>query len=675
MSSRSGGRERSYRPALDGVRAVAVLAVIAYHVNALLPAGFLGVDVFFVLSGYLITALLVQERLAHGRLRLAEFWARRARRLLPALLIVLAVTAVVTAYSAPVATFDARRSDIISTLLYAANWHFIATDQSYFATFSGVSPLRHMWSLAIEEQFYLVWPLVIGAALAVPTVRRNPAKLAFWILAAALASAIAMAVLYDAANPSRAYFGTDTRAHALLVGCALALLASAYPRMLDSEGAAALARRWWPLVVALLAIALLTFDDEGGFYYHGGSLLFALTVAAALWVVEAAPRSAPAALLSTAPLRWVGMTSYGLYLWHWPILVWIGDPRTGVDPLPTQLAELGLTFAIAALSFYAVERPIREGRAPWIGFSRRRLVLATVVSFELVWFAAILGTTITSSNSAIAGGLRDRSDRACPPSSRAYGTAGRYSWCARAEPATPRAPVIATAGDSTARALDPGLMTLAQARGWGYVQAAQGGCSFLPLLLPNTTERAEVESKRECVTEIPRILADVAAARRPDIWIVADRVLVAAPLMLPDGRIVRSGPERETRIEASLRATLRRLMAGGAQVVIVKTPPVAEPADCVLKTREKGCDNPSFTLRDVPTRRLDSIYRRVLPSLGQGAAYIPLDDVLCPRAGRCRAAVGGVLARYDAIHYSATFSRRIVPVIVERAGRAGISFR
>jgi peptidoglycan/LPS O-acetylase OafA/YrhL len=452
----------TYRPALDGVRAVAVVAVIAYHVTSVLPAGFLGVDVFFVLSGYLITTLLLRERLAHGRVRFAEFWARRARRLLPAALLLLAVTALVTAYDAPVATFDERRADLISTLLYAANWHFIATDQSYFATFAGVSPLRHMWSLAIEEQFYVAWPLIVAAAMTSPTARRDPAKLALWVLAAAVASAVLMAAMYDAENPSRSYFGTDTRAHALLVGCVLAVVVAARPQLLAAPAARKLAERAWPIVVGLLAAAFVTFSDQGGVYYHGGSLLFALAVAALLWVVEAAPRSVLAALLSTAPFRWVGMTSYGLYLWHWPILVWIGDPRAGFDPLSTQVAEIGLTVTAAAASFYLLERPIRAGRAPWIGTSRRRLVIATVISFELVWFAAVMSTTITSSNSAIARGLKDLSDTPCPAGSPAVGTAGRFSWCFRtAATSTGDGTVIATIGDSTARALDPGLMTLA----------------------------------------------------------------------------------------------------------------------------------------------------------------------------------------------------------------------
>src|SRR3954451_1760632 len=164
----TGATGRGYRPALDGVRAVAVLAVIAYHVSDKKPSGgFLGVDVFFVLSGYLITSLLLEERAARGSMRLAGFWARRARRLLPAVLLLVAVCAVVVARIDPAATFAARRDDMLSTLAYVANWHFIASDQSYFALATDASPMRHMWSLAIEEQYYALWPLIVLVALAV----------------------------------------------------------------------------------------------------------------------------------------------------------------------------------------------------------------------------------------------------------------------------------------------------------------------------------------------------------------------------------------------------------------------------------------------------------------------------------------------------------------------------
>ena len=662
-----------YRPALDGVRAVAVIAVIAYHVSSLLPAGFLGVDIFFVLSGYLITSLLLRDGLEHGRVRLAEFWARRARRLLPALLALLAVTAVVTAYDAPVSTFGERRGDLISTLLYVANWHFIATDQSYFATFAGVSPLRHMWSLAIEEQFYVVWPLVMGAVLAAPAARRDPAKLALWALAAAVVSTVAMALVYDPANPSRSYFGTDTRAHELLVGCALAMLLAGRPGLHAGPAAAALARRAWPPVVALLAVALVTFDDQGGVYYQGGSLAFALAVAALLWVVEADPRSAPAALLSIAPLRWIGVVSYGLYLWHWPIVVWIGDPRAGADPLTTQLAEVALTVVVAAVSFYALERPIRSGRAPWLGFSRRRLVLATLVCFELVWLLAVMGTIVTTSNSAVARGLHDSSDATCPAGSPRLGPGGRFEWCLRIAPVPAGGPVIATAGDSTARALDPGLRVVAADRGWGYVQAAQGGCSFTALLMPSAVSPAAVASGRACVAYVPQVHAQVAERTDPTVWIVADRVLTVVPVVQDDGRVLRAGGLRDALIVRATRDALRRLRSGGAQVVVVGTPPVAEPADCVLKRRAAACDNVSFSRRDPVTTHAEQVVRRVVRQFGAGVVYVDIDDLLCPRV-RCPALVGGVLARYDGLHYSATFSRRLVPQIVARAQHQGIEF-
>jgi peptidoglycan/LPS O-acetylase OafA/YrhL len=179
-----------YRPALDGVRAIAVLAVIVYHLNTHLPGGFLGVDVFFVLSGYLITTLLLRELAATGSVRLSQFWARRARRLLPAVLLLLAVVAIVVARSAPLSTLAARRDDMLSTLLYVANWHFIASDQSYFTIYTGASPLRHMWSLAIEEQFYLLWPLLLLGAWRLFGGSR---RLLLWLIGAGIAvSTLAM---------------------------------------------------------------------------------------------------------------------------------------------------------------------------------------------------------------------------------------------------------------------------------------------------------------------------------------------------------------------------------------------------------------------------------------------------------------------------------------------------
>ncbi|HLZ37365.1 MAG TPA: acyltransferase, partial [Mycobacteriales bacterium] len=207
----AGGRLR----ALDGVRGLAVLAVLFFHAG--MPwahGGFLGVDTFFVLSGYLITVLLLREWRETGGVSLRRFWARRARRLLPALLLVLAALA---AYAAtlPTEVRPRLRGDALATLGYVANWRFIFSGQSYFDQFSQPSPLRHMWSLAIEEQFYLVWPLVVFACLRLGRGRRR--ILVGVAAAGVVVSTLVMAALYDSTDPSRAYYGTDSRMHTILI--------------------------------------------------------------------------------------------------------------------------------------------------------------------------------------------------------------------------------------------------------------------------------------------------------------------------------------------------------------------------------------------------------------------------------------------------------------------------
>ena len=220
-----------YEPALDGVRAFAVLAVIGYHADVhSLRGGFLGVDVFFVLSGYLITALLLAEHGDAGRIDVRAFYARRARRLFPALLLVLLGVAAYSGFVAFSGDRGAIRADALASLLYVQNWHLVWSGASYFTAFAAPSPLRHLWSLAIEEQFYLVWPLALIALLRVA--RSSRRVLGAAIVAAALASALLMSAMYHAgSDPSRVYYGTDTRAQELLVGALLAVLLSRSPRV------------------------------------------------------------------------------------------------------------------------------------------------------------------------------------------------------------------------------------------------------------------------------------------------------------------------------------------------------------------------------------------------------------------------------------------------------------
>jgi peptidoglycan/LPS O-acetylase OafA/YrhL len=358
-------RNQRYMPGLDGLRAIAVLAVIAYHLGfGWAPGGLLGVAVFFTLSGYLITDLLLGQWWS-GRMRLGNFWIRRARRLLPALFVMLVVVTAWITIADP-EQLDKLRGAVISSALYVNNWWLIDQHVSYFARFAPPSPLGHLWSLGVEEQFYLVWPwmLILGLPLV-----KEPAsatgirpRLALITLGLAAASAILMAVLYHPGfDSTRVYDGTDTRAFGLLFGAALAMV---WPsRQLTSNVSIGARRILDGLGVAgLIVIAILIWrtNDFSPFLYQGGMVLLSIaTVFVIAAVVHPATRLGPA--LGWKPLRWIGVRSYGIYLWMFPIIVLTTPTVTsGVDPLRAAL-QVAASIGVAALSWKFIEEPIRHG--------------------------------------------------------------------------------------------------------------------------------------------------------------------------------------------------------------------------------------------------------------------------------------------------------------------------
>jgi peptidoglycan/LPS O-acetylase OafA/YrhL len=351
-----------YLPGLDGLRALAVLTVVAFHAQLRwAPGGLLGVGVFFTLSGYLITDLLLGHWQLAREVRLGDFWLRRARRLLPALLVVLAA---VTGWAAlHRGELPAERAAVAAALGYVSNWWLIAQNSSYFARFSPPSPLGHLWSLAVEEQFYLIWPCLLWAGLRFARGRgrrvRGFRPLAVATLVLAAASATEMALLYHPGyDPTRIYEGTDTRAFALLIGAALAMLwptrRAAAPvarrRLLDAAG-----------VGGLLLIAVLVWrtSEYSAFLYRGGLVL--LSVATAVVVAASVgPGSAMSRALGWRPLRWVGIRSYGIYLWHYPVIV-LSAPASGSADGLRALIQVAVSVALAAVSWKLVENPIRRG--------------------------------------------------------------------------------------------------------------------------------------------------------------------------------------------------------------------------------------------------------------------------------------------------------------------------
>jgi len=377
-------------PALDGIRALAVLAVMAYHGGlSFLPAGFFGVDAFFVLSGFLITSLLVTEWSTTSGIALRAFWARRARRLLPALLVMLVFVALYARFVAASGTYPGLRWDSIAALFYSANWRFIASGQSYFAQTGPVSPLLHTWSLAIEEQFYIVWPLLV--LLIMRGRRRHGARGLQTLLAVsvvgALASALEMAVVFNpASDPTRAYFGTDTHAQCLLVGTALAAGLALWRRRPDPAELSAHAKTAFSLagVVAVGVCAWAWSQLEYGqtLVFRGGFLIVSVSVAVVIAGAVLHPAGAVSRILSLTPLRFLGRISYGMYLWHFPLDIALTATRTGVRGVPLFLLRTGITVAVSTLSYYALERPIRT-----------RVVLGGVGA-RIATPAAVLGTAM-----------------------------------------------------------------------------------------------------------------------------------------------------------------------------------------------------------------------------------------------------------------------------------------
>ncbi len=368
-------------PGLDGLRALAVAAVLLYHGGVSWSGGgFLGVEMFFVLSGFLITSLLVAEFAASGRIALGAFWARRARRLLPALFALVAAIGGYYALAGPTKAIPGLQGDGIATLVYISNWHQVAAGTNYFAASGPVSPLQHTWSLAIEEQFYVLWPLLVLAVLRV--VRRRGASerrsmqvlLGLSLSGAALASA-EMALLFASGRGlDRVYYGTDTRATGLLLGASLAI-ALAIRRRWPATPAPRLSPRWARqalgaasvLLLGLLAAGIVLADGDDAWVYPFGMLATDAVMVVLIAAVVCQPRAPGTRLLSVAPLRAVGKISYGLYLWHFPLFLWLDEGSTGQRGTALLILRLGVTLAVSLLSYFVIEQPIRQRRRPaWV---------------------------------------------------------------------------------------------------------------------------------------------------------------------------------------------------------------------------------------------------------------------------------------------------------------------
>jgi len=656
---------------LDGLRAIAVSGVLLYHGGVpAIPGGFLGVDLFFVISGFLITVLLLEESVRRGgQIDLIAFWGRRARRLLPALLVVTATTVVLFTANRSIADATDIRLDALAALLYVANWHFLSGGEGYFEALAAPSPLQHTWSLAIEEQFYVVWPLLLYLILRLRASRRVQATVVTLLAGAAVGWVLNLA----AAGPDvdRLYYGTDTRVPAILLGvlAAFALERVVTPRRGGRRAVPSRLTTWilnvtGPLALAVVVALMCTTSSADASLFRGGLLFFAAVSTALLGIIVSSPRGPLTRVLEGRPLRWIGVVSYGLYLWHWPVFLFLSAGRTGLTGWALLTGRLLITTGLAAASYRLVELPLRRGT--WHAPRRLAVPAAAVAVFcGLVLVATSSGWRPEQLHTVLAGQRRpppvatgsaspavdvtDEPNRPSTPPRAAEGVATRHRL---------RVTVL---GDSTAATLVDGLRDRPGPDGVDFRDAATTGCGittampyrYMGEISPYERLRCRTWTSRweRAVLSRPADVAAVLVGR----WEVADQVV--------DGSWTHVG---RARFDAYLRGQLERAVAaasaGGATVVFLTAP---------YYSRGEQPDG-SIWPEDDPAR-VDA-FNRLLRSVG--AEHRGLVEVVDfgrrMSDGRHEyvAEVDGVDLRYDGVHFTRGAARWIQPWLEVQLFRA-----
>ena len=667
-------------PALDGIRALGIILVLFFHGGfSWAGGGFFGVDVFFVLSGFLITGLLVSEYRLNAGIGLARFWGHRVRRLVPALLVMLAGIALYGILAAPSDTLGQLRGDALATLFYVNNWHLASNSQGYFAALNTPRPLLHTWSLSIEEQFYLVWPLVV---LGVLKVTRSLRALLAITVAGAVASAVAMAVVFgNGSGESRAYYGTDTRAQALLIGAALAIvLAHPLPRRrsrpVDSSSLVRTIRLSTGAKATLLAaggIGLVTIvwlsvvdSSATAWIYRGGFTLVALATAGIIASVALLPYSPWARVLSLRPVRYIGAISYGLYLFHWPIFVVVDHARTGLIGWPLFLVRAGLSLAVAAVSFHFLEMPVRRrvlrGWRAWVGAP-----LAVGGTAVLV-LAGTAGATTAVNAVPVSAGRQ--------PTIQVLAPGGDPGTSASVTPvvAGSGGPIrVLLVGDSEASFLGFGLGPASASSNVDYQGDGVFGCGLLTFttmfhgtVVNGTAGQRGGHTIVPCATQLTRWKADV-ETNHPDVVLLADGEYEVRDQRIGTRWVHIGTPNVDGRELAALTAATQVLGSTGAKVVVLTAP--------YYRQQEQGNGMP--WPEDDPARvdRFNSMLRQVAARSNGRVVVADVNARLDPQ-GHFATTVDGQIVRFaDGIHVTEAGAKLISPWLLSTSAGLGTANR
>jgi peptidoglycan/LPS O-acetylase OafA/YrhL len=651
-----------YEPSLDGLRALAVLAIIAYHFNYAWARGaYLSVDLFFILSGFLITMLLIMEWRGSNTIALRKFWSRRARRLLPALLLVLAFVAFFTHFEVDPWNRAAIRGDGIASLFYVANWRFIVDKQGYFELFSAASPLRHMWTLAIEEQFYLVWPLVVYGCMRLGKGRLR--VLAGLCVVGVAGSVFLMNALFRANDPSRAYYGTDSRAHTILIGCLLALLLFVWK---PTSRQARISIQVLGVVGAIVALwAWHEIGDVDPSYYGWGSLAYAVAIAAVIAAAVQPGRGVIRSPLSWRPLRWIGTISYGLYLWHWPIDIWLVHWRVGFGGTGLNALRLVVTFGFATASYYLVERPIRRGAFNRPGRPQLRWVApAGVVLVALTLMISTAGATKVPSYFVVA-----QHPSACQLPRPSELKAAREALAdSDAKPAVDPAlkgTRVLLVGDSIACSLQPGMMVVGSAAGLKVSQASAIGCGIASGEIASSDVFVPPNSQ-ECPDLNQRVMRAALKKSTPDVilWL---STWERADLVVGDRTLHAGTKAWEREILRRMDHALAKLRATGAKVLITTQASTAPAKFHVITEAQQNAQDEGFA-------RLNQLLVKFAGRHPNDVTLVDLANTVCPGGVPCPEVVDGITLRpFDGGHFSpegAVWASEWLLPYLEKAGEA-----